>query len=262
MIDAPDPAMATRQLAVVAVVLSFYALFYRRVVARWGRFVEPVVAMLGLRRRHPAREVDDFGKLFAATVAQAGFALALGVIAGVDLGSVLGSLSASAIVGGALLGIAELAFASWLGVVVVRTAGVLSGSSDMDLLAESRGGWMHQFASAARVAPAAVALVCVTAYVLAEEVIFRGIVVDVFRSLGDLAALVVSVALFVGVQAFSMPSARAALLPMTGATVIGVVHGLVVLAFPGVLPLAIAHATFLVGVLINARAFERRAWTT
>lgn len=78
-------------------------------------------------------------------------------------------------------------------------------------------------------------------YVAVEEVVFRGVVIAAVGDAGMGVALAASVTLFVGIQVFNMPSWRAAMFPVLGALVVGVVHGALYLAVPDITPLIVAH---------------------
>jgi hypothetical protein len=75
------------------------------------------------------------------------------------------------------------------------------------------------------------------------------VVVDLLRPAGPGWAVGVSVALFVAVQAFSMPGWRAAMFPMVGAAVLGVVHGVIYWRVPALLPLMVGHLAYFGGAL-------------
>ena len=89
----------------------------------------------------------------------------------------------------------------------------------------------------------------------AQELIFRGLLIPAFldEGLGGTASVASSGLLFVGVQALAMPSRRAALFPMVGAAVVGVVHGILFLHVPDVIPLAVAHVAFFSAAMSLAR---------
>jgi hypothetical protein len=200
------------------------------------------------------------GKLAAAGVAQAVFAAALLAAAGVNLSAVLGDGPHPELLAlGALLGVGELALASMLSAVVVEVALATKPPERRSAvqgrwLAEARGGWMAQFSATLEVGPAWFAAACVGLYVAGEEVVFRGILIELLRPQGAAVAIGLSLALFTTVQTFHMPSLRAALFPVVGAAVIGLVHGLVYWHAPGVLPLVVAHLTFFLGTLALVRA--------
>jgi membrane protease YdiL (CAAX protease family) len=242
-----------KPLLVVAAVLAFYGLFYRYVVARWGPVVEWAMRRLRLDSRRPLREVEAVGKLAAAGVAQLLFALVLAWWTGFPGDRILGGapLGAGVWAAAILLGAGELALTSLVCTTIVEVA-VAAGGDARAWRARSRGGWMSLFLLTARAAPSALTMASVCLYVVVEELIFRGILVTELAGWGGPAAVCVSAALFVAVQAFGMPSVPAAVYPMVGALVIGVVHGVLFWLVPAVAPLALAHVAFFAAALALA----------
>jgi hypothetical protein len=247
----------TALLAAVAV-LAFYAFFYRGAVARWGPIMRWALRGLRLGARHPVREVDAIGKLLAAGVAQLLFGLALAWAVGVGLGEIVGpGLRPEIVLAAVALGGGEFALTSLICTFVVVAATHASrGDADAGArtwTASSRGGWISYFLLTVRAAPPVLAAAIIFLYVAVEEVIFRGILMQTFDVYGAVFAVSASAALFVVVQAFSMPNVRAAIFPMVGASVVGVVHGILYVHVPDVVPLAIAHCAFFVAALSTAR---------
>jgi hypothetical protein len=244
--------------AVALIVVCFYAFFYRAVVARWGRVVQWALRPLRLDTLHPVRHVEAVGKLAAAAVAQLLFAVALAWILGLRPENVVG-FHPGLILAAAALGVGELALTSLLCTMVVEFTTAARGPTRdiarQEWTAQSRGGWMSYFLLTVRAASPAVALGSICLYVGVEELIFRGVLIPEFLEAGWGRGLAVaaSAALFVGVQALAMPSVRAALFPMVGAAIVGVVHGILFLHVPDVIPLAIAHATFFLAAMLLAR---------
>jgi Type II CAAX prenyl endopeptidase Rce1-like len=227
---------------------AFYAFAYRLVVARWGGLAQALVGKTHAESHLSTREVEAISKLIAATVAQAVFAiglvLALPGIARPRVDSTDVALAAL----GALLGIVEIALASFACTVLMRTTSA-GQSRERQLLVQTRGGWMGQFVAIMRSAPVLVAVPTVVAYVAVEEVVFRAVVIGLLRDAGAVLAVCVSLVLYVGAQRENMPSWRAAMFPVTGAGVIGLVHAILFWRVPHVLPLVVAHATFILGAL-------------
>jgi hypothetical protein len=245
--------------AVVVAVLAFYGFFYRHVVARWGPAAQWAARRLQLDVRHPVREVDATGKLATASVAQLFFAIALAWALGLGFGDLVGpGLRPEILVAAAALGVGELALTSLVCTVVVELAVLAAAGSRAagvrDWAAKSRGGWMSYFLLTARAAPSALAVLSICMYVVVEELIFRGILLTALAGWDRSVAVVLSTALFVAVQAFAMPSGRAATFPMVGAFVVGIVHAVIFLHVPDVLPLAVAHLAFFGAALSTARA--------
>src|SRR5262249_52148527 len=151
----------------------------------------------------------------------------------------------------ALLGAGELALTSLVCTTIVEVA-VASGADARRWSARSRGGWMSLFLLTARAAPSTLTIASVCLYVTVEELIFRGILITELAGWGGAAAVCVSAGLFVAVQAFGMPNVPAALYPMVGALVIGIVHGVLFWLVPAVAPLALAHVAFFAAALTLA----------
>lgn len=238
--------------ATIAAVLAFYGMFYRRVVRHWGGFVQPLLSLAGLYERHPVRDVEAVGRLAAAGLAQIMFAAALVLALGVRLPILAPAapLAPLVLLGGAL-GVGLLALASLLCTAVLQMAAALRSGAHAatvdEWLTTGQGGWMAQFRATARVAPAWASILIIGLYVSVEEIIFRGVLIDLMRGAGSAVAIVVSTALFVCVQAFNMPSLRAATFSMIGAGAVGLVHGLLYWHVPQLLPLIISHLLYFAG---------------
>ncbi len=242
-----------RAVVVIVAILGFYGLFYRHVVAHWGRAVKWAVRALRLDARHPVREAESVGKLAAAGFAQLLLAVLLAWIVGLPKSDLLGSpFEPGLLVIGVVLGAAELAVASLLCTIVVEVAVARAPDSEEAVrrwAGRGRAGWMSYFLLTARAAPSWLAFSIVSLYVCVEELVFRGILITALAGWGAAAAVCCSSALFVSVQAFGMPNKGAALFPMVGATVVGVVHGLLFWLVPAVLPLAVAHVALFAAAL-------------
>lgn len=232
-------------------VLAFYAAFYRTVVRHWGRAVHAVLRRTTLLARQPLRDIDNMSKLAAAGIAQIAFAVVL-VVAEHSHFTLLEADSLVLLVAGAALGLGELALASFLCRVLVETAMLVTPADRRSATArrwvlEARGGWMGQFGATLRVAPGWFALSTVALYVAGEELVFRAVLIGVLRPEGALVAVGGSTVLFAAVQVFHMPSVRAAMFPVVGALVIGTTHAAVFWRVPQLLPLVVAHLTFMLG---------------
>jgi hypothetical protein len=252
MLGAPGGWWLLKAVAACAAVLCFYAFFYRTVVKRWGPLAQWLLSRSGLESRHPVWQVQAMSKLAAAAVAQALFAVVLLLALGARPAMMPG-LRPDLIVFGAVLGVGELALSSFLCTVWVNAALLRSPGgapqAEARWLAQGGGGWMGQFSATVRTAPPWFAAISMGLYVAVEELIFRGILIDLLRPAGVGWAVAVSTALFVLVQAFSMPGLRAAMFPMVGAAVLGLVHGLIYWRVPYLLPLVVGHLAYFGGAL-------------
>jgi hypothetical protein len=118
------------------------------------------------------------------------------------------------------------------------------GASLRSWLGRSRGGWIRHHLTTLKVVPLPAAIALTGVQVASEEVVFRGVAITWLRDAGPLIALTTSIVLFVVMQAFFMSSWQAAMFPLVGGLVMGVVHGLVFWAVPDLAPLIVAHVVF------------------
>ncbi len=246
----------------ITAVLSFYAFAYRAVVARWGTVVRFALRPFHLQTRRSVREVEAIGKLVAATAAQLLFALVLIILIQPPRNDLL-HLNPTLLLPAAVLGVGELLLTSLLCTVVLAFAERERRTRrNADWAAQGRGGWMSYFLLTAHAAPRALAATNICLYIAIEELIFRGIVVSVLLRDGVAiaVAVVISTAIFVAVQSFSMPNWRGALFPLIGAAVIGTVHGTLYAEQRQLVPLIIAHSTFFIAALALARSRPAAAY--
>jgi hypothetical protein len=247
--------LVIRAIGICTLVAAFYALFYARVIPRWAPAVEFLLARTSVLRRHPRRDIDAVTKLVCAGVAQLGFAALCLVLAGIHIQQL--ALFAPAAWGLAVaLGLLELGTAVALctavievGVALERRRGAAATASAGIWLAVGRGGWMAQFTTASRVMRPPWWVALVTAYVLGEEVVFRGVVISALRPAGAVTAIGVSTTLFLAAQVTGTTDLRGAIPALSGSMVIGLVHGTVFYASGDLITVVLAHVVFLVAAL-------------
>jgi membrane protease YdiL (CAAX protease family) len=149
---------------------------------------------------------------------------------------------------GFLLGAGLLAVSSLLCRVAISLFQALwpaAGPGDLrNWLALSRAGWLRHHLRTIEVVPLPLALSLIAVQVSAEEFFFRGVLMQYYLPCGKAVALVFPLALFTLMQVFNMPSLQSAMFPVVGAVVMGLVHGLLYLGSPSLLPLVISHLTF------------------
>ena len=239
--------------AALTAIAVFYTFGYTRVVARAGRVADMGVRRTRLLEVHPRREVDQMTKLALAAAAQATFAVLLVVVVpGLGVRDLFGGATRAAWLLAAPLGLAEL------GLSVVLCAALVAVVPDpRRLLAGAGGGWVAQFTSARRVLPTWAFVALAASYVAAEEVVFRGIVVELTRPAGMVLSVSLSVALFGWAQVAGMPRRADAAFALVGACVVGTVHGLLFWVTGDVGPLAAAHLVFLLGAFTQLRSPAR-----
>jgi hypothetical protein len=242
-----------------AVVLAATWIVYDVVMTTTGDRCVPALRRLVAGRRavrqwSPA-ELDGISRLVSSTVLQAAFLCALVPLTGVRLWPLIADRFQPALVAyGVALGVGEMALASMLCFVAIRITTARSGRSqpyELDSwLSLTRAGWMRLFFRAAEVAPLPFVVLVSTLYIGVEEVVFRGVLVTFLRGLGPAVALVLPLVVFLAAQTFRMPSRESAMFPLVGASVVGVVHGALLLAVPNVVPLVVAHLAFFAFALL------------
>jgi hypothetical protein len=212
-----------------------------------------IVTYFRLARRHPWNAVNDVVNLGLAGVSQLICFVLLLYVTGVNVGQLI-AFEPVLILYGVLLGLGEMALSSFGSHIALRIIMKLfpsHGPTEINSwLTLARGGWMRYYLSTVKISPLPLVCFLTLTYVLVEELIFRGIVITYFLSLGSGLALAVSIIFFVGAQVLHTPNWRTAMFPVIGALIVGTIHGLLFLAVPNVLPLVIAHFVFFIVAVI------------
>jgi membrane protease YdiL (CAAX protease family) len=241
-----------RLLLAFAAIVLFYKLFYRALS-------DPRIyrALRGLLRRSAytkTRSLDEVSQVFHLGVtglAQAVFCVVLAVLLGVELPGVAGpNFSLRLVAYGVVLGVVQVGMSSFLCFCAILMWQRLQPGrvpSTMDeWLSLAKAGWMRQYLKTARHVWWPLAALTILVYISFEEVVFRAVLIDAFRPLGDGLAVVLAGALFVSVQVFHMPSWKSAMFPIVGASLVGLCHGILYLHTGEITPLVVAHAVFFV----------------
>lgn len=254
-----------RAFLVVVAVVSYY----RFALPRFGDLARAIVPHLGLTRNAAPVDIERAVRLGLATVSQGLVLVLLAVVLGLPLGSYFPARASLLLVPyGVAVGIGELALSSVLaGIAVQLLMATGSGPRESGIqsyLSMGRGGWIAEYRKAVELLPTAVATVVIVGYVTGEELMFRVVVLSCFIGWGTAAALVASTAIFAAVQTFGMASRRAALFPILGAGLIGVVNGALLLATHAIVPLVVAHLVFFAVALrvgqANSTPYTNRNW--
>ncbi|MBV9786968.1 MAG: CPBP family intramembrane metalloprotease [Chloroflexi bacterium] len=251
-----DTEFVVRLVGIVIAVLVYYGLVVKH-VGDWlaHLLLERVNDHLALARRYSVDELDSMIRLVLAGMMQLMFCVALIAISGMSAGTLLrDSFQPILLVYGVLLGVGEAALGSFLGHIGMRTAMLVAPnhvpSQIGEWLVASKGGWMRLYLRTAEAAPAPLVLLSTVLYVSVEEIVFRGVLLSFSAGVGAVVACTLSVALFVLVQIFHMPSWQSAMFPVLGALLVGLVHAPLYLVVPNLLPLIVAHAVlFLMAIL-------------
>jgi hypothetical protein len=226
----------------------------------YGRFM--LVANRMARRvvdRMPPREIPFLHGLGIAVmpswlVLQAGVYLGLAAVLGLPLAALF-RFEPSLVLRGVLLGVAEASCSMLLAQVVFRVLAPVrqvqrGGDPALEYQTLGQSGWMRTYLYVFACLPLPLALLVVSCPLLGEELIFRATAIPLLSPLGTVPAVLLSTVVFSAVQVKWLPSWYQAIGPVCGAAVMGVGNGLVFAAGGNLLPVLIAHVTFL-GMLID-----------
>jgi hypothetical protein len=242
-----------------AVVVAGTWIFYDAAMTASGNRGAPLARRFLARRPIAAHcspvELDGISRLVISALLQAGFLLLLVPATGVNLWPLVAGHFHPQLIGyGLALGIAEMALASMLCYATIRlttAASNVGGEAELDSwLSLTRAGWMRLFLRTAEVAPLPVVLFVSMLYITVEEFVFRGVLITFLHPLGAAIAVTLPLLLFLAAQTFRMPSRASAMFPLVGALVVGVTHGVLMLAVPNIVPLVIAHLAFFAFALL------------
>ena len=209
-------------------------------------------AVLAWRGKMSLAAANDVGRQCGVTVAQFGVLLVVLHLAGIPLRDLFHGNGIAGRVGlGLLLGVGEYSVSATLCKFAISVAVAFSASEESDWASLMRSGWMGSYFRCRASIGLPATLVLASIYVLGEEMMFRGAILgSLLVNYGPAPALAGSIGAFVAVQFASMPSVRAAMFPIIGAIVIGVVHGLVYLDTRDLTALCTAHVLCIVLPLI------------
>lgn len=251
MLMAEIGEFTTRMVLMIAMLAGYYWV----AVGRLGQLSRPLAGWTGLGKRYPQRDISAVVNLPVAGIAQAVFAILLIVVTGTSPSSFVEvGLQPVLLIYGVALGIGEMALSTFLCNAGIALALALSpraeAASQADWLTIAKGGWSRFYLRTIAILPLPAAALTILLYVAGEEVIFRGVLIPYFSPFGDVVAVLAATLLFAAVQTFHMPSWRAAMFPVIGAVVMGVVHGSLFIAVPNLIPLIVAHLIFLIVAIV------------
>lgn len=151
---------------------------------------------------------------------------------------------------GFFLGVAQASFSMLLATVAFRALAPLrdkqkEGNAALEYQTMSQSGWMRTYRNVFASLPLPLALVVVSMPLLGEELIFRATAIPLLFPWGIVPAVALSTLVFAAVQVLGLPSWYQAIGPVCGALVMGASNGLLFALTGNLLPLLIAHLTFL-----------------
>lgn len=223
-------------------------------LARWSvRIVRP--------RRTPFLQSCGVAVMPAWCAIQIGVYLVIAGVAGLPVLTLFGTrFDWTLIPRGVLLGVAEASCSMVLATAVFRLLAPLrqaqrGGDAAFEYQTLGQSGWMRSYLYVLSRLPLPLALGVVMLPLLGEELIFRATAIPLLLPWGVGPAVILSTLLFTAVQVLALPSWYQAAGPVSGALVMGAAHGLLFAEYDNLLPLLIAHVTFL-GMLIDPGRFR------
>lgn len=234
---------------IVAIIVIYYSLLLNYVRGSLvASLTEKISSRLSFGQRHSLGDIEGLTTLVVSVVMQIMLFFALALCVDFDLSQFFTEpFQPVLLLFGAVLGIGEMALASLLGLIAMRVAMVIAPASPTRLhhwYVLVNSGWMRLFNKAIELLPRPASFVLVGLYVAVEEMIYRGIVLTVLLPLGEVWAVLISTAIFAGYQLFNMPTLRAAMFPVVGAVMMGLVHGWLYVTIPDIWPLVVAHIVY------------------
>jgi membrane protease YdiL (CAAX protease family) len=232
-------------LCVTAAVFGYYYFYLHALL----RLAHAISKRLVARTHRTFSEIAGIVELSLFATSHVLFCIALLLSMGLTPRAlVLRAVGPATVLFGIVLGIAEMGFASFLCRLAIETTKLaLPTKAPQDLtswLTIAKGGWMRHHLRTVEVAPWPLIAVLLVMQISSEEIVFRGVVANVASAAGTVAAVVLSALLFSIIQGFLMPSWQSAMFPIIGGVVMGVVHGMLYMAVPNVVPLVVAHLAF------------------
>lgn len=152
---------------------------------------------------------------------------------------------------GILLGIAQMGLSMLVNRALIQTFTHLKHKNlprdIQDWISASRSGWIRHHLSLLKVLPFYVAIVFTLLQISSEEIIFRGVLFNLYQShFGFMVSTLLSTLFFSYMQSFLMPSKVSAMFPVVGALIMGVSNCYLMSLIPNIVPLVIGHITFFI----------------
>jgi hypothetical protein len=248
---------------IIIIVVAFIAYYKLVLVVMRDKLVPPVVPLVTRlvrgARGCPVSDIENVVTLMFSIVFQLFFFLLLARCTSFPFSRLWPrSPQPTLLVLGAVLGVGEMLFCSFLGLIVIKLSSVIPQMTNplghWEVVLNS--GWMRLFNTAVNLLPIPAAIPIIVLYIGIEELIIRCVVLTALLPLGDISAILLSTLIFAAYQVFNLPSWKVALFPVMGALVIGPIHGLLYVTVPDVWPLVVAHATYF---SVIASTFRRGA---
>lgn len=234
-----------KKIALIMLLIVFYYKYTKNYLID---FSSKIVTHFKLSAYFPQADIKGAIELSLIASSHVLFAIMIWYFLGLRSASVSLSYKHDALyfIYGVLLGIGCMGVSTLFCQILMQVCNVFHYQSFDQWMILSRGGWMKHHLQSLEIFPFIISFLILAMQVGAEETIFRGILIPYFLPFGLSVALSTACILFVGMQALLTYRWQTALFPMVGATVMGVVHGLLYVRVPILWPLIIAHISFFI----------------
>jgi membrane protease YdiL (CAAX protease family) len=206
--------------------------------------------------KYPYSQVVGLIELFIVATFHVLFCIALLYFFNVDARSIFLNVTITDCLFGVLIGIGSMGTSTLLCTTAMKLVdqySIRNGKKSRSLkewYAISSAGWIRHHKHNIQILPLFLALIIITMQVGSEETIFRSVLFQAYAPFGIKTAFIISTLLFIYMQVFHMPSMLSAMFPMIGAFVMGIVHGILYIYHPTVVPLIISHIAFFIFTII------------
>lgn len=205
-------------------------------------------------QRYPLSQIVGVIELLIVSICHVIFCIMLLAYFKIDIASIFKNTSILSCFYGVLIGIGSVGLSILLCSVGMKIFEIIAkdkAPKSIDgWMAVANAGWIRHHKHTLKVLPVYIALLIITLQIGSEEVIFRVVLNHIFMPYGVRIAFVISTALFIFMQTLHMPSMASAMFPVLGATVMGIIHGLIYIHNPSIAPLIISHLTFFIFTVI------------
>lgn len=235
---------------VSAVLVTFYYYFKAQIF----KLAPTLATKSTLVKKHPLSQVIGAVELLSISIFHTIFCISLALAFHIDIKNVFFNTNILDCIYGALIGIGCVGTSILLCTVGMKLIELYDADnapkSLNDWLAVSGAGWIRHHKHTIKIFPIFISILIITLQIGSEETIFRSILIQLFAPYGIQTAFIVSTLLFILMQIFHMPNMMSAMFPIIGATVMGVIHGILYIYHPSITPLIISHLTFFLFTII------------
>jgi len=242
-------------IAFIAVIFG-WNYWFRGAISKW------LVSILPLQRTMPLRRVDLLVRVPLYGVP--------GLIGYILLSILDPSLvipfhfTLYALLNGVVLGIGVLAAGQTLSWVVYTQTTLwrrnrFTSASD-EMIAFTETGWLRGYNILRHTFPF-VGYPLIAISVVGEEAMFRALIFSLLaKGFNPTIGLILSTLAFVGIQRMNLPNWSLALIPMSAACVMGIIHSYIALTTMNMVPLFVSHYIFFIAaVLLSSTSKENKS---